>query len=292
MSKIETILHSDWNLCLKSGSTGILVCDRASNDVLDSAKWPSLHEMNVLGHWVSCTNAIRSDWQRTRKHMWASFWNNAGHNRARQLPPLARVSLILKTVQPCFVFKCSRWPFQRSIADELDKTQRTMVEMCVPCHILPDEDINTYIRRRHKQASKICSAAGNWSTVWAGRVISWQSHVARGINYGHPVVGLLRHQDAAWLEAQRLRTRPTARYSLRSGELGRRVCPGRPQPRWDECIQLANSIKTSCSNASHDNSNASKPSVFTRINRALSFFKASTPSLSCLSGVGHSETSQ
>ena len=224
--------------------------------------------------------------------MWASFWNNAGHSRAQHLPPLARVSLIHKTVQPCFLFKCSRWPFQRTIADELDKTQRSMVEICVPCHILPHEDTNTYIRRRHRQASKICSAAGNWSTVWAERVVSWQEHVARGINYGHPVAGLLRHQDAAWLVAQRLRTRPTARYSLRSGELGRRVCRSRPQPRWDESIQLAQSIKTSCSNACNDNSNSCKPSVFTRINKALSFLKASTPSLSCLSGVGHSETSQ
>ena len=164
--------------------------------------------------------------------------------------------------------------------------------MCVPCHILPHEDTNTYIRRRHRQASKICSAAGNWSTVWAERVVSWQEHVARGINYGHPVAGLLRHQDAAWLVAQRLRTRPTARYSLRSGELGRRVCRSRPQPRWDESIQLAQSIKTSYSNACNDNSNSCKPSVFTTKYKALSFLKASTPSLSCLSGVGHSETSQ
>ena len=133
--------------------------------------------------------------------------------------------------------------------------------MVVPCPMLPDEDINTFIRRRHRSSSNVCNAMGNWSTVWAERVTNWHDHVARGINYGHPVARLLKHQDAAWLVGQRLRTRPTARYSLRSGELGRRLCAGRPQPRWDESIQLANIIKTS-SNASDDKPNGRKPSVF------------------------------
>ena len=167
-----------------------------------------------------------------------------------------------------------------------------MVEIVLPCPILPDEDINTYIRPRHRQASKVCDAMGNWSTVWAERVSNWQDHVVRGINYGHPVARILKHQDAAWLEGQRQRTRPTARYSLRSVELGRRVSAGRPQPRWDESVQLANIIETSCNNGSSDNSNACKPSVFTRINKALSFLKASAPSFHNLARVGPSETSQ
>ena len=154
--------------------------------------------------------------------------------------------------------------------------------------MLPDEDINTYIRRRHRQASKVCDAMGNWSTVWAERVCAWHDHVVRGINYGHPVARILRHQDAAWLEGQRQWTRPAARYSLRSGELGRRASAGRPQPRWDESIQLANIIKTSC----NDSSNICKPSVFTRINKALSFLKASAPSIPNLARAGRCEASQ
>ena len=49
-------------------------------------------------------------------------------------------------------WKFSRWPFQKTVAVELDKTQCSMTAFLLPCVIEPDEALDSYCRRRLRNA--------------------------------------------------------------------------------------------------------------------------------------------
>ena len=124
-------------------------------------------------------------------------------SKCSKLQPNSRALLIYRAVFACVLWKISRWPFQKSIAQELDSTQCRMLAYVLPCVRSVDEDIDTFCRRRARQARTVANRVGLWSIVWCQRVIAWSAHLKRAALYQHPCTKLLRLNAATWLMTMR-----------------------------------------------------------------------------------------
>ena len=175
----------------------------------------------------------------------------------------------MRTVFCVVSWKVSRWPFQKSLAVEMDAMQTHMVSILsrIPKH--DSEDWVGWIRRSRRLARNVCARIGFWSEAWARRTISWHEHVMR-----HPGIlkDLLLWHNSDWLQAMRAHFvaqngSEYTRNSFLAGRTGTRADGGRPQPRWDEGITLARAFLNSRSQ-SINGSNAL--SVTSRIREAVS----------------------
>ena len=127
----------------------------------------------------------------------------SGSSKCKNVQPAKRALLIYRTVFACVLWKKSRWPFQKSIAEELDSTQCRMLAIVLPCVRGESEDIDTYCRRRSRQAKNVANKVGLWSIIWCERVIAWSAHLKRASLYQHPCNSFLRLNGDAWLQAMR-----------------------------------------------------------------------------------------
>ena len=181
LEAIENHLAVFWGLAIKGSSRSILICKGNPDSPADPVKWPVVHKLNVLGHFVQSDGGIREDWHFTESKMWGAFWANSGSSKCSKLSPSSRALLIYRAVFACVLWKISRWPFQKSIAQELDSTQCRMLAYVLPCVRSVDEDIDTFCRRRSRQARTVANRVGLWSIVWCQRVIAWSAHLKRGV---------------------------------------------------------------------------------------------------------------
>ena len=150
--------------------------------------------------------------------------------------------LLQRSVLSTVMWKMSRWPYQKTVAVSLDAMQCHFATRILPCERLPTEDIDTYDRRRKRQARNFCGKIGFWSSVWIDRIVNWFDHVSRAEGRDHMCYRILQHHGASWLQERRglfVNTRNT----LFAGRTGSRSQGGRPQPRWEEGIELARAVK-------------------------------------------------
>ena len=173
------------------------------------------------------------------------------------LTPAEKVKLLYRTVVSKVLWKLSRWPFQKTVAIALDSLQCCMTKLLVPTSRLPGEDIDSYFRRRSRQARNLCSQVGFWSELWCQRVINWDQHVRRGVSYQHICANLLNFKDSQWLTHQRSMYVPSngisSRVSVSAGRTGTRNNIGRPQPRWEAGVALARDVLGSRTTAQRGN---------------------------------------
>ena len=160
--------------------------------------------------------------------------------------PSGKAKLLQRTVLSNFLWKVSRWPFQKSVAVAMDKVQCSMMAIIVPCPRANNEGIDHFCRRRLRQARNICQQVGFWSTLWCKRVIDWNEHIKRGARYSHMCSRLLNYHASSWLQEQRQSFVPSnplsqsaSRHTLFSGRTGTRMNIGRPQVRWHDGCELA-----------------------------------------------------
>ncbi len=159
--------------------------------------------IEVLGHKVSDDGGLAHEWAATKKCMWASFLGNIGSKRARELPVQQKLKLVTRAVQPQFEWKCSRWPYQKTIAIELENLQCQMIARCVKFERLPTETLDQYDRRRKRESRNIVCKHGSWAIRWAERVVNWHNHVLRAEARGFILPQLWRWHDRQWLMQQR-----------------------------------------------------------------------------------------
>ncbi len=111
----------------------------------------------------------------------------------------------------------------------------------------PLETIDQYDRRRKRCACncvvKICS----WATLWAKRSVEWHDHLSRKSDT-NDVLGLLfKWHNLTWLREQRSRfvnvnsrnAYTLQRNTIFAGNTGTRLLGVRPQPRFEEGVDLA-----------------------------------------------------
>ncbi len=252
-----------------------MVCRGNSEIPSKPAIWPLVTFLNILGHYIMHDGGLREDWQLMRTHMWGAFWKNCAGAKASSLAPLLKIRLLYRSVLAKIEWKLSRWPFQKSIALELDALQSRMCSFLLPCEKLPTDDIDSYCRRRHRNANSLCNDVGLWSLVWCHRVVAWHDHIHRAVNYNHICRPLLNFQDSIWLQFKRSEwVSETLGHAQRNnslaGRTGTRMNCGRPQTRWHDGLKLA---KATSIERSEPLKGKAPLSIGTRIGNALSSLK-------------------
>lgn len=149
--------------------------------------------------------------------------------------------LLSRAVTPLIDFRCSRWPPQKQIATELDRTQRKMTAtlLCVPRS--PGEFIDDYVWRRGRISAKLCREHGLWSDRWFNRAIKWESHLSRDRNIQCWAARLRTFRDRAWFMERRSQLAPQdgASSSIHAGRTDTRSFPGVVHMHWHDGVELA-----------------------------------------------------
>ena len=166
-----------------------------------------------------------------------------GGKRAKTFSVTGKTLLLQRTILSNFLWKVSRWRFQKSIAILLDNTQCKMLSYILPCPVGVGETVDHYCRRRARLSRNVSSECGFWSKLWCHRVGRWDQHVRRGVGY-HFCHDLLLYHASQWLLMQRafFTAENSERCTLTAGRTGTRLNIGRPQPRWDSGVHIATAV--------------------------------------------------
>ena len=124
-----------------------------------------------------------------------------------------------------------------------------MMAVLLACPRGDGETIDSFCRRRLRNARNVCMESGMWSMIWCQRIVDWDAHIHRGARYNHICSTLLNHKNSLWLRMQRSAWVPEdsndsggGRLSTTSGRTGTRANIGRPQVRWEQGVANAKSI--------------------------------------------------
>lgn len=172
------------------------------------------------------------------------FWANPGSKDARLLSTEHRMTLLSRSVMPLFEYRCSRWPPQRQVAEELDRVQRKIVSVILQLPREPGEDADRYVRRRGRIAARHCRKHGLWSTRWFNRAVKWDQHLARAHNPNIWATKLRSFRDREWFIIRRSMfapsiASPSSQASCIAGRTETRAYRGCVHCRWHDGIQYA-----------------------------------------------------
>ena len=139
-----------------------------------------------------------------------------------------------RCVKPVLLFRCTRWPYTRALAEEQNRVQRRMLSYFINLQRSPLEDDDTYFRRRMRFVANVARLSGAWGTEHAQRIVSWAEHLRRPRNH-HSLAGrLYSWRNETWLQQRRLD--PHVGGTARPGT---RVASGPVHRRWDESVEVA-----------------------------------------------------
>ena len=141
-----------------------------------------------------------------------------------------------KKIHPVVNFWASRWPPQKSVAHEIDRTQASMVACISRVAPLPGELPANFCRRRMKAAHFIASSHGKWSSRWFNRFDEWNDLLDR--HPSHPCSRLLQVRNSAWMRERRATFAPSNpirsnSWSMEAGRSDTRACSGFVVQRWE-----------------------------------------------------------
>ena len=108
----------------------------------------------------------------------------------------------------------------------------------------PYESAEQWSHRRNHIASQKTGERGRWSELWAKRVLNWDKHVHHRPSFNR---SLLRYHNENWLVSRRLlfvvqNGTQESRNTPAAGRTGTRKNNGKPQPRWEAGVALANAV--------------------------------------------------
>ena len=230
----------------------------------------------MLGHVIDDNGGLVGEWSRTSRAMQVAFWKNSGSKTCNSFSSDLKLKLLDRTVLPQIAWKFSIWPWQKSVAIELENLQCLFVARCMAVPRDHCETIDQYDRRRKRLARNATLKHGSWSVLWAKRCHAWWKHVCRAEARKNLLSKLLRWHDASWLREQRalfvnntLSEFVQPRNSLRAGNTGTRVVATRPQPRFEESIELAKLVLESSRQSERSNNLVSLTTILQRCNGFL-----------------------
>ena len=135
--------------------------------------------MLALGHHIQDDGSTERCFDATIRALWRSFFANAGCRDAKKMPRQLKAKLLASATRPILSFRVSRWPFQVSKAQQLDRIQRRMLAIMLNLQPLPGQDAIAFKRWRAREAGRLQREVGPWSRLWASNVQSWSEHSAR-----------------------------------------------------------------------------------------------------------------
>ena len=173
--------------------------------------------------------------------MWRAFWGNAGSPDAKKASQNQKLKLLERAVVSVASYRWSRWPPQKSIANELDRIQTKMFAIVLNVRPRPGEDLFKWNRRRFKHAASFVKSR-LWSYRWFDRALRWDEHIER-----HPefFVSCLRSwRGREWLIERRAENMPilarvASRLSIHAGLTRTRASAGCVQKRWHDGVDYA-----------------------------------------------------
>ena len=242
LEDFERHLQQNWHMRIKSTSRSCITSFGNAELSPDLSKWPMTDEFKVLGHTLQNNGSIRACWTLTKRGMWRAFWGNAGARDAKKLPETSKHSLLHRAVAPQFLFRCSRWPPQTQVGEELDRVQRTMVATIIDIARVPGESAQDFVRRRGRAAAAKCRQHGLWSDQWFTRAVRWDEHLARDRNASTWAARIRHFRDRNWFLQRRLsflRAGAQTNQSVLAGRTATRSGQGKVNVRWHDGIFFA-----------------------------------------------------
>ena len=189
--------------------------------------------MKTLGHHPDDDGSVRS----CSRHVFAatsgSFWGNASKGLLKS-SRAAKLRFLCTSMCTIARFRCSRWPYTRSLAKRLDAEQRRYLYRLFPVKPHPGETIDNFYHRRHLTTCRLAQRVGKWSEMWASDVVKWRDHVRRGHDIHAWSPKLLLWSGQGWPGLQRLWHSAFGESRTKTRAL--RGCVHR---RWEEGVHTA-----------------------------------------------------
>ena len=192
--------------------------------------WTQVTSFNALGHIIQNSGAITDCVNATLAAAWRAFWANIGGKRSRNISTKHKLSVFTRCVTPALRLRWARWPFTKSLADRLDRTQRKMFRSVFRLVRLPAEDDAAYSRRSARYVSGLQIMVHPWSHLWAESTILWCIHVSTNRAHACWPSQILDIRSAS--ELRHLR-------SLNAGRPQTRLVSGFCCKRWSEGVDVA-----------------------------------------------------
>ena len=193
-------------------------------------KWPVQDVFPVLGHRLDNRGSAWPCWEATKRSMWGAFYKTCGSQTCTRLPIKMKMRTLKRCVLPVCEFRCTRWPYHETLAEDVNRVQRKMTAILCKVPRVPGELDEEYFRRRHRHVGHMCRAEGLWAHRWAKRVVEWEKHLKRPRNEHSWAAKLLEWRGKEWLASRR------QRFAVGTCT---RINPGAPCPRWHESVSIA-----------------------------------------------------
>ena len=139
---------------------------------------------------------------------------------------------------PQLGYRCSRWPPQKTIAQELDVLHRKMVSTMIRLPKNPGGDVAEDMKRQGRLAGLLCTRTGKWSHRWFQRAQTSNDHLERARNRHSWPSRLLHYRDRDWLMRRRASLLPAdgKTGSCTAGHTDTRTFRGCVHMRWQDGI--------------------------------------------------------
>jgi hypothetical protein len=165
-------------MCIKPRSR-FVVAARGNDETSDDPCWPLVDNFPVLGHVLSNSGSVRACWKNIRNCMWRASWRNSGTTDVNESCVAHRLKLMCRTVVAIFDHRNTRCPPQVTFMREVNRVQRKMVQIFLKAKRNPGESIDSFCRRRAREAGAVCRGQGLWAERWQNRCKAWSEHCSR-----------------------------------------------------------------------------------------------------------------
>ena len=107
---------------------------------------------------------------------WSAFFAKLSHEGYRTLSGPQKAVQIDRFILPVLRSRWIGWPFGKGMAQKIDAFQNRLIAAVLNVHMLPEEDLPDYIRRRAHLACAFSTEQGAWSTRWAADIKNLNAH--------------------------------------------------------------------------------------------------------------------
>ena len=174
LQTIEQYLDTHWGLHLKAGSTRYLSAH--PQDFISNPKWQRVHALDLLGDVITDNCSTAESFRIASRLSWSGFFAKLSHEGYRTLNGPQKAVQIDRFILPVLRSRWIGWPFGKGIAQKIDALQNRLIAALLNVHMLPEEDLPDYIRRRAHLVSAFSTEQGALSTRWAADIKSWDAH--------------------------------------------------------------------------------------------------------------------
>ena len=132
------------------------------------------------------------------------------------------------------------WPFGKGIAQKIDALQNRWIGALLDVHMLPEEELPDYIRRRAHLASAFSTGQGAWSTRWAADIKNWDAHCRQNSSGAIWTSALLRLGTPTELIRRRAQFSVSSHsWTCLAGRTDTRRAPGYVPTRREDSVSAA-----------------------------------------------------